>query len=51
MGLRFEQKSKGEFLPGYKRYLKWAARRKRRRQEKTLMEEAPRRNRYAGWSL
>lgn len=50
MSLRFEQICKGEWLPGYKRYLKWAARRKRRQQDKKL-QDAPMKNRYAGWSI
>jgi hypothetical protein len=36
---------------GYRRYLKWAVRRARRRAEKRDPQEAPIKNFYRGWSI
>ena len=40
----------GETL-GYKRFLKKITRRLRRRKEKKLLQDAPKKNEYKGWSL
>jgi hypothetical protein len=40
-----------EWSPGYKKYLKLVAKRRRRRLEKRLLDKAPKKNEYKGWSM
>ena len=48
---RAEKISRGEWCRHYKKYLKKITNKWRRRTEKRLLGDAPRKNEYCGWSL
>lgn len=46
-----EKICQGEWSSGYKKYLKLVAKRRRRRLGKKLLDKAPKKNEYYGWSI
>jgi len=46
-----EKIDRGEWNRNYKKYLKKITKRKRRRLEKILLDKAPVKNEYYGWSI